>query len=93
MRDKVATILGQLPRDTVAPVISKLDFDAQPILAISVYGNRVLRELTEIADRQIKQRLDSVEGIGSIQIIGGRKREIQLWLDPDCPGTNFRDTV
>ena len=83
VRDKVATVIGQLPRDTVAPVIARLDFDAAPILAISVYGNRPLRELTEIADRQIKQRLESVEGIGSIQMLGGRKREIQLWLDPD----------
>jgi HAE1 family hydrophobic/amphiphilic exporter-1 len=82
VRDKVATVLGQLPRDTVPPVIARLDFDAAPILAISVYGNRPLRELTEIADRQIKQRLESVDGIGSIQIVGGRKREIQLWLDP-----------
>ena len=82
VRDKVATVLGQLPRDTVPPVIARLDFDAAPILAISVYGGRSLRELTEIADRQIKQRLESVDGIGSIQIVGGRKREIQLWLDP-----------
>jgi len=81
VRDKVATVLGRLPRDTNPPVIQRLDFDAAPILSISVYGSRSLKELTDIADKQIKQRLESVRGIGSIDIVGGRRREIQLWLD------------
>ena len=83
VRDKVATIIGQLPRDTDTPVIERVDFDAAPVLSISVYGSRPLRELTEIADKQIKQRLESVRGIGSVQIVGGRRREIQIWLDAD----------
>ncbi|PYS03015.1 MAG: AcrB/AcrD/AcrF family protein, partial [Acidobacteria bacterium] len=77
------TIIGQLPRDTDTPVIERVDFDAAPVLSISVYGSRPLRELTEIADKQIKQRLESVRGIGSVQIVGGRRREIQIWLDAD----------
>ena len=83
VRDKVATVVGVLPRDTNPPVIERVDFDAAPVLSISVYGDRPLREITEIADKQIKQRLESVEGIGSIDIVGGRKREIQLWLDAE----------
>lgn len=83
VRDKVATVVGQLPRDTDPPVIERVDFDAAPIVSISVYGDRSLRELTEIADKQIKQQLESVQGIGSVQIVGGRKREIQLWLDAE----------
>jgi HAE1 family hydrophobic/amphiphilic exporter-1 len=83
VRDKVATVTGQLPRDTNPPVIQRLDFDAAPILSISVYGARSLKELTELADKQIKQRLESVRGIGSVDIVGGRRREIELWLDAD----------
>src|SRR6266581_1896899 len=83
VRDKVATIIGQLPRDTDTPVIERLDFDAAPVLSISVYGERPLREITEIADKQIKQRLESVKDIGSIQIVGGSKREIEIWLDAE----------
>src|SRR5262252_2129789 len=83
VRDKVATVTGVLPRDTNPPVIQRLDFDAAPILAISVYGSRSLKELTDIADKQIKQRLESVRGIGSVDIVGGRRREIQLWLDAE----------
>lgn len=81
VRDKVATVVGQLPRDAEPPVIERLDFDASPVLSISVYGDRPIREITEIADRRIKQRLESVRGIGSIQIVGGQRREIQIWLD------------
>ena len=65
------------------PIVERVDFDAAPVLSISVYGDRPLRELTEIADKQIKQRLESVRGIGSISIVGGREREIQIWLDAD----------
>jgi hydrophobic/amphiphilic exporter-1 (mainly G- bacteria), HAE1 family len=83
VRDKVATVVGQLPRDTEAPIIERLDFDASPVLSISVYGDRSIREITEIADKRIKQRLESVEGIGSIQIVGGQQREIQIWLDAE----------
>src|SRR6185295_8770134 len=83
VRDKVATVTGLLPRDTNAPVIQRVDFDAAPILSISVYGTRQLKELTDIADKQIKQRLESVRGIGSVDIVGGRRREIELWLDAD----------
>ena len=83
VRDKVATVTGLLPRDTNPPVIQRLDFDAAPILSISVYGTRPLKELTDLADKQIKQRLESVRGIGAVDIVGGRRREIQLWLDAD----------
>ena len=79
----MASVIGQLPRDDGAPVIERVDFDAAPVLSISVYGDRPLREITEIADKQIKQRLESVRGIGSIQIVGGLKREIQIWMDSD----------
>jgi HAE1 family hydrophobic/amphiphilic exporter-1 len=83
VRDKVATIVGQLPRDAEPPIIERLDFDASPVLAISVYGDRPIREITEIADKRIKERLESVNGIGSIQIVGGQLREIQIWLDAE----------
>jgi len=83
VRDKVATVVGSLPRDTDAPIIERLDFDASPVLSISVYGDRPIREITELADKRIKQRLESVDGIGSIQIVGGQQREIQIWLDAE----------
>ena len=55
-----------------------------PILQIAVSGNRPLRDVTKIADEQIKQRLESVSGVGQVQIVGGADREIQIVLDPDA---------
>src|SRR6185369_275158 len=42
-----------------------------------------LREVTDVADNQIKQQIESINGVGDVQIIGGRRREIQIWVDPD----------
>ncbi|MBI4482408.1 MAG: efflux RND transporter permease subunit, partial [Acidobacteria bacterium] len=56
---------------------------ASPILALVVSGNRSLRELTEIAKDWIKEPLESISGVGSIDILGGRQREIQVYVDPE----------
>jgi HAE1 family hydrophobic/amphiphilic exporter-1 len=83
VRDKIATIVGQFPRDTEPPVIQKVDPDSQPILTLALYGPRDQKEITEIADKQIKQVLETLEGVGSIGFNGERKREIQLLLNAD----------
>jgi len=82
VRDKVAAIVRELPRDIDPPVIERMDPDAAPIMSITVSsGTRSLREITEIADKQIKQRLESINGIGQVLIAGGRRREIHVILD------------
>ncbi|MGH6689090.1 MAG: efflux RND transporter permease subunit [Vicinamibacterales bacterium] len=83
VRDKVSLIAAALPDTAEAPVVQKFDPGATPILQIVVSGDRPLREVTQIADEQIKQRLESVSGVGQIQIVGGAEREIQVRLDPD----------
>ena len=81
VRDRVSTILRRLPEGIDPPVIEKIDPDAQPVMSISVSGDRSIREITEIADKQIKQALESVGGIGQILLIGGRQRAIQIEID------------
>jgi len=83
IRDKVARTLPDLPETAEAPVIQKFDPDATPIMQLVVSGTRALREVTEIADKQIKQRLENVKGVGEIRLVGGLKREIRVWLDPE----------
>ena len=83
IRDKVATTLPDLPETAEAPVIQKFDPDATPIMQLVVSGTRPLREVTEIADKQIKQRLENVKGVGEIRLVGGLKREIRVWVDPE----------
>jgi hydrophobic/amphiphilic exporter-1 (mainly G- bacteria), HAE1 family len=83
VRDKVAVILRRLPAGIDPPVIEKADPDASPIMSISVSGDRSLREITEIADKQVKQQLEGVSGIGQVLLIGGRKRAIQVVIDAE----------
>ena len=83
VRDKVGMILADLPEDADPPIVEKFDIDATPVATITVSGSRSLKELTEIAENQVKEPLESVTGVGAIDIVGGRKREIQVLIDPD----------
>src|SRR4029450_5159355 len=82
-RDKVATIVAQFPRDARPPQIQKNDPDASPILQFNVYGPRSQKEITQIADKQIKQVLETLKDVGAIQMQGDRRREIQLLMNAD----------
>ncbi|MEO8099826.1 MAG: efflux RND transporter permease subunit [Acidobacteriota bacterium] len=82
IRDKVSRVIPDLPETAETPVIQKFDPDAQPIMQIAVSAARPLRDVTDIADRQIKQRLENVKGVGEIRIVGGLRREIRVWVDP-----------
>src|SRR5262245_41734128 len=83
VRDKVASVLAKLPKDTDPPVVEKFDVDASPILTLTVSGFQSLKELTEIAEKKVKEPLESISGVGAISIVGGRKREIQVLIDPE----------
>lgn len=83
VRDKVNLVVPDLPATAEQPVIQKLDTDAAPILRIAVSAPRSLRDVTEIADNEIKQRIESLNGVGQVQFVGRQQREIHIWLDPD----------
>ena len=83
VRDKVNLALRDLPQDAEQPVIQKIDPDAEPILSIILSGDLPLRDLTEFADKTVKERLQRVAGVGQVTILGGRKRQIRIWLDAD----------
>jgi HAE1 family hydrophobic/amphiphilic exporter-1 len=83
IRDKVNLTIPDLPETAKAPVIQKIDLDAQPILQIAVSAQRPLRDVTEIADKQIKQKLENIQGVGEVRLDGGLKREIRVWVDPE----------
>ncbi|HEY7585689.1 MAG TPA: efflux RND transporter permease subunit, partial [Candidatus Deferrimicrobiaceae bacterium] len=82
VRDRVSTIIKNLPDGTDPPVIVKFDIDAAPVMTVAVSGNRDLREITKIADDQIKQNLETVNGVGAVLIVGGRKRAVNVYLNP-----------
>src|SRR5258706_6908110 len=82
VRDKVNLIIPQLPETAKPPVVRKFDPDAAPIMQIAVAGERPLREVTQVADDQIKQQLENISGVGQVRIVGGAQREIQVRLNP-----------
>jgi hydrophobic/amphiphilic exporter-1 (mainly G- bacteria), HAE1 family len=83
VRDKIATVLDQLPDGTKAPLVQKFDMDAIPVLTYTITGYQSMKELTELATRRLKEPLESVDGVGSIDVVGGREREIRVALDAD----------
>ncbi|HYG34547.1 MAG TPA: efflux RND transporter permease subunit, partial [Clostridia bacterium] len=81
VRDKVNTILARLPEGTEPPIIDKFDIDAAPVMSVSVSAPRDLKEITYIADKQIKQNLETVQDVGAVNIVGGRTRAVQIAVD------------
>src|SRR5450432_714240 len=83
VQNKVNLIVPNLPQTAKQPVVLKFDPDATPIMQIAVSAPRSLRDVTLIADKQIKQKLENTKGVGEITILGGAKREIHVLVDPD----------
>ncbi|MCP5518992.1 MAG: efflux RND transporter permease subunit [Verrucomicrobiales bacterium] len=83
VRDRVATVLRDLPRDTDPPIISKSDVDQSPILSVALSGPRSQRELTEIADKIVKTAIERSPGVGEVNISGRLQRAINVWVDAD----------
>ncbi len=81
IRDKVAAISRDLPKDTDPPLIEKISTDASPVISIVVSSPRDLRETTKIVDDQVKKNLESINGVGQVRFIGDRIRQVQVWLD------------
>lgn len=99
VRDRVGTVLRDLPRDADPPTISKSDNDLSPVLTIALSGERSQRELTEIADKLVKVQLERSFGVGEVEVNGGLERAINVWIDADrlaaykIPITAVRDAV
>ena len=84
VRDRVSRVRGALPFDIREPIVAKADSDAQPVLWIALNGDRYSPlELTTLAERQIKPRLQGVPGVSSITIGGEKRFAMRLWLDSE----------
>jgi HAE1 family hydrophobic/amphiphilic exporter-1 len=81
VRDAVASILNRLPPDIDPPVAQKQDTDSSPILTLAVSGPRTSRELYVLADRFVKNVIESARGVGQVQIVGAADRAVQVNID------------
>ncbi len=81
VRDAVNSVVNRLPEDVDPPVIRKQDLDASPILTLTVSGHRDRRELYVLADRYVKDIIESAPGVGQVTIAGAMPRAIQVNIE------------
>jgi HAE1 family hydrophobic/amphiphilic exporter-1 len=99
VRDRVATVLRRLPDEVDPPVFAKFNNDSTPVITVALYGDRAVRELTELADKVVKRQLERSRGVGEVQIVGGLERSMNVWVDADklvaygIPITTVRDAI
>ena len=83
VRDKVSRAQRYLPRDCDPPTVAKADADATPILMATIQSDkRSLLELSEIADLTVKEQLQTISDVSSVEIWGEKRYSMRLWLDP-----------
>lgn len=82
VRSRIEQVRRQMPPTIEAPVLQQIDVNAQPIVSLTLSSEtRSLGELTALADGDWRRALESVSGVGRVQVSGGVKREIHVWLD------------
>ncbi|HEY7118776.1 MAG TPA: efflux RND transporter permease subunit [Tepidisphaeraceae bacterium] len=83
VRDRINGVLKNLPDDVDPPTIQKRNNDDDPVMSLALYGPRTKRELTEYAERIVKERLERSVGVGEVFVGGGTRRAVNVWVDPD----------
>ncbi len=82
VRDRVARVRGQLPDEIDEPVIAKVEADAQPIMYLAFSSDRHSPlEVSDLADRYVKDQLQTLPGVADVQIFGERRYAMRIWLD------------
>ncbi|BBB25759.1 efflux RND transporter permease subunit [Amphritea japonica] len=83
VRDRVGRVRGALPDDVDEPVTAKTEADAQPIFWLALSSDRhSMMEISDIADRLVKDPLQTVNGVASVLMFGDRRYAMRIWLDP-----------
>ncbi len=84
VRDRVGRVRGRLPDEIEEPVIQRVEADAQPIIYLAFFSDRHSPlEITDYADRFVKDRLQTLPGVAQIRIFGERRYSMRIWLDPE----------
>jgi multidrug efflux pump len=83
VRDRVARAARSLPVDSNPPVVEKADADSSPILFLSLESDqRSILEVSDIADRVVRERMETIPGVSSVRIFGEKRYAMRLWMDP-----------
>jgi hydrophobe/amphiphile efflux-1 (HAE1) family protein len=82
VRDKVNNVMRDLPQGIDAPMVSKVDPQAAPVMLIALRSSRPIRDVTEVADKRVRRQIESIAGVGQVTLVGGRAREIHVLMNP-----------
>jgi multidrug efflux pump len=82
VQTRVAQVQRRLPRDIEPPVVSKTNPEDQPIMWVGLSGPYSPQILADYARYRVKERLQTVPGVGEIQV-GSVERNIRIWIDSD----------
>ncbi len=81
---KINAIRADFPRDMEEPVIQRIDFNAMPIVSVALESATAdVKVLSSLAEKTVKKRLETVQGVGQVNLVGLARREIQILIDRD----------
>jgi len=84
VRDKVQATLSKLPREIQAPVVQKFDIGASPVATLAFSAPVPIERLTKLAEDVVKPAIQQIPGVGSVSVLGGRKRELTIVVSPQA---------
>ncbi len=84
VRARIESIKRDLPKDAESPIVEKLDIGATPVMTVAVSADMPLSSLTTFVEDRIKSRFEGIQGVGSVQMVGSREREVHIRLNPDA---------
>ncbi|HZY04011.1 MAG TPA: efflux RND transporter permease subunit [Anaeromyxobacteraceae bacterium] len=82
VRDRVQATLSKLPEEIQTPVVQKFDIGAVPVAVLAVSAPLPIERLTRVVEDEVKPSLQQLQGVGAVELLGGRKREITVVLNP-----------
>jgi HAE1 family hydrophobic/amphiphilic exporter-1 len=83
-RVKVSAIRDKLPAEIAEPIVEKIDFSSLPIVSLAVRSDRLTpREMTDLAEKTVQRRVENVEGVGKVDLVGTSFREVAVEIMPE----------
>ncbi|WP_375738206.1 efflux RND transporter permease subunit [Pseudomonas boanensis] len=84
VRDRIGRVRGLLPDEINEPIVQKVEADAQPVIWLAFYSERhSAMEITDVLERVVRDRLQTIPGVSEVQIRGARRFAMRIWLDPE----------
>jgi len=83
IRDKIDLVRSYLPEDSKTPITIRMDPSMMPIMMLSIQGQRTPEEIRNLAEDMIQPRLEQIDGVASVSVVGGREKSINVDIPRD----------